>query len=79
MEFKTSHEKLVQEKREIYKLQSQYRAKLEELEIKQKEIIQKIRDNCIKQHGDHIWEAFREDGPYGELFYVCENCNAENY
>ena len=79
MEFKPSHEKLLQERDDIYKLQSQYSAKLEELKIKQKEIIQKIRENCIKHHTHHKWNEMRENGAYGELFYVCENCNAENY
>ena len=44
-----------------------------------KEIIQKIRENCIKHHTHHKWNEMRENGAYGELFYVCENCNAENY
>ena len=79
MEQLTEHEKLIQHQNEIYELQTKYNLKLKELEVKYKENKQKIYENCIKQHGDHEWEAFREDGPYGERYYICKNCNEENY
>lgn len=79
MEFEKIHKKLLQDRDTIYKSQSYYRKKLQELEIKYKENQRKIYENCIKHHGNHTWEAFREDGPYGERYYICKNCNTENY
>ena len=79
MEQLTEHEKLIQYQNEIFKLQTEYNLKLKELEVKYKENKQKIYENCIKQHGEHEWETFREDGPYGERYYICKNCNAEHY
>ena len=79
MEFENIHKRLLQERDEILKLQTEYRLKLEVLELKYKENKVKIYENCIKHHGNHLWEAFREEGPYGERYFICKNCNAEDY
>ena len=79
MKFENIHNTLLKERDEIFKLQREYRVKLEELELRYQENKKKINENCIKHHGDHIWEAFREEGPYGERYYICKNCNAESY
>lgn len=79
MEFENIQNRLLQERDDIYKSQREYRLKLEALELKYKENKRKIYENCIKHHGDHIWEAFREDGPYGQRYFICKKCNAENY
>tara|TARA_B100000989_G_scaffold276771_1_gene237244 strand:+ start:234 stop:476 length:243 start_codon:yes stop_codon:yes gene_type:complete len=75
----TEHEKLIIQQKKIYALQHEYTLKLNELSDQLKENKRKIYENCIKQHGHHEWEAFREDGPYGERYYICKNCNSENY
>lgn len=79
MEFENIQNRLLQERDDIYKLQREYRLKLEALELKYKENKVKISENCVKHHGDHIWEAFHEEGPYGQRYFICKKCNAENY
>jgi len=79
MDFATTHKQLLEEEKMIIKLQYKCREKLNMLHSQLQENKKKIYENCIKHHGNHLWEAFREEGPYGERYFICKNCNTEDY
>ena len=77
MEYLTKHGELLQEKKNLYNLQYEYNSKIKEIQ-KLLDINQiNISRNCLNKHGKHNWIETREDGIYGERFYICENCGTD--
>ena len=36
-----------------------------------------IVNQCIDTHGEHNYIQEREDGIYGNIYFVCKNCGIE--
>jgi len=73
-EFHQSHAELVKKRDNTYNEMIQIQRQLERLKQKVELTEYTIRHNCIKHNREHDWDIEREDGPYGERFYVCKNC-----
>ena len=78
-EFTHSHNELVNERNNIINKIMEARRQLEWLKEQEKEIDYNIKENCIKYNKEHDWESHREDGPYGERFFICKHCDCTNY
>ena len=77
-EFNDSHKELVQKRQSIYSEIYELNRHLEKLKQRIELTEVDIRDNCIKHHKEHEWKIEREEGPYGERFFVCKHCNTIN-
>jgi len=77
-EFNDSHKELVQKRQSIYSEIYELNRHLEKLKQRIELTEVDIRDNCIKHHKEHEWQIEREEGPYGERFFVCKHCNTIN-
>lgn len=77
-EFNDSHKELVQKRQSIYSEIYELNRHLEKLKQRIELTEVDIRDNCIKHHKKHEWQIEREEGPYGERFFVCKHCNTIN-
>lgn len=77
-EFQDSHKELIQKRQSIYSEIYELKKYLEELKQKVELTEIDIQRNCIKHNKDHEWEVEREEGPYGERFFVCKHCNTIN-
>lgn len=73
-EFQQSHAELVKKRDDTYKEIIEIQRKLERLKQKVTLTEYTIQHNCIKYNQQHVWEVEREDGPYGERFFICKNC-----
>ena len=73
-EFQQSHAELVKKRDNTYNEMIQIQRQLERLKQKVELTEYTIQHNCIKHNREHDWDIEREDGPYGERFYVCKNC-----
>ena len=78
-EFTHSHNELIKERNNIINKIMEVKRDLELLQKKEKYIHNSIMDNCVKYNKKHDWETHREDGPYGERFYICKHCDSMNY
>lgn len=77
-EFQDSHKELVEKRQSIYSEIYELNRHLEKLKQRIELTEVDIRRNCIKHHKEHEWQIEREEGPYGERFFVCKHCNTIN-
>lgn len=77
-EFNDSHKELVEKRQSIYSEIYELNRHLEKLKQRIELTEVDIRHNCIKHHKEHEWQIEREEGPYGERFFVCKHCNTIN-
>ena len=73
--FEMKHAVLISEQNELYKKRGELRKALESMEIELEKHQEKIENNCLSFFGKHDFETFREEGPYGERYYVCKHCD----
>ena len=76
--FEMKHAVLISEQNELYKKRGELRKALESIEIELEKHQEKIENNCLSFFGKHDFETFREEGPYGERYYVCKHCDYQN-
>lgn len=76
--FEMKHAALISEQNELYKKRGELRKALESMEIELEKHQEKIENNCLSFFGKHDFETFREEGPYGERYYVCKHCGCQN-
>lgn len=72
--FEMKHAVLISEQNTLYKKRGELIKALESMEIELEKHQEKIENNCLSFFGKHDFETFREEGPYGERYYVCKHC-----
>lgn len=74
MDFKKKHNELMKNIDELNEKKRMYYEAIKEIDKKIEQHQERIYDNCIDCFGNHDWIQYREEGMYGEVFYVCKNC-----
>ena len=56
---------------------SEYYRRIKELDAKIKFAEEQVYEECLKEHGGHVWVSEREAGPYGQRYRYCKHCRIE--
>lgn len=75
--FEETHEKLLHGKVELHKKRTDLLKQIDEINHLLYLQDEKIEKNCLFFHKEHYYERHREEGPYGENYYMCKHCGFE--
>ena len=66
-------------KKELWKLETYYTKKIQEIKNQIKETNRYIAKKCKNKNGDHEWISERENCMYGEKYTLCKKCRVDYY